>query len=118
MCIREVAENRRNAQDALAIDLFARGHLSAGESHFDSAARGAAVTIDAVAVVTLLVDQQAITAVRRAGEPLAVRLTKAQRRAAVEGQLIAVITGLGPLPHAVTTNGVRADTGLAIAFTA
>ena len=99
---REIAKYGGYAQRAGVAHHFAAGALNAFEAGLAFAGSGAAVTVERVRVVALLVDEQAVTAVRGARSAAAVRLGLASRRTTVERDRIAVVTAFGAFSLAVT----------------
>jgi hypothetical protein len=88
--------------------------LGACPAVFDLTIARAAVTASGVAVVAILVEHNAVATLRGAGVALAVWLPLAVRRAAVEGQGVAIVEAFGTFDLAVATGRRRACAAVAL----
>jgi len=112
VAVREVPEQRRDAQHALARHELAIGRLGTLEARLPGARRRTAIPVDQIAVVAVLSDDQAVSTLGTARQTRANGFLGARGRAAVERQHVAVIATLRTLADLVSAERVAANAGL------
>src|SRR5690606_4336636 len=107
----EIAKNHGNTHHVDAVHRISLGRylLRAHEPHFLRARGRTTVTVDQVAVVALLAQEQTVAARAHARRAGAVWFGATVCRAAVVGQAVAVVTALGALFDTVAAGGRHAN---------